>query len=194
MTMESIRIGIIIGSTRNGRFAEHASTWISEIARTQPGIEVDIIDLKEVALPFFSDAVSPAWKTEHADQEVKAFADRIAACDAFITTVAEYNHGYTAVLKNALDIIYHEWNNKPIAFVGYGSVGGGRAVEQLRQVAIELQMAPIRNGVHIMAPWTLREENGALKAGALDAYAESAQNMLTQLSWWAHALKTARAK
>ncbi len=192
--MEKIRIGLIIGSTREGRFASHAASWFAGLTAAQSDIELEIIDLKDHPLPFFTDAVSPAWKGGvHIDPAVQAFAEKIKALDGFIMTAAEYNHGYTAVLKNALDTIYLEWNNKPVGFIGYGSVGGGRAVEQLRQVAIELQMAPVRNGVHINAPWLLRKEDGSLQAGALDTYSENAMNMLTQLIWWAKALKAGRA-
>jgi NAD(P)H-dependent FMN reductase len=102
----------------------------------------------------------------------------------------EYNHGYSSAIKNAIDSIYIEWNNKPVGFLSYGSAGGARAVEQLREVAVELQMAPIRNGVHIMSPWNLTDEKGQLKSGALDDYEKPMQNMLEQLSWWARALKT----
>ena len=96
------------------------------------------------------------------------------------------------MLKNAMDWVYQEWNNKPMGFVAYGSVGGARAVEQLRTVAVELQMAPVRNAVHIPAHWVLLDEKGVLKTGALDSYQMAAEGLLTQLVWWANALKAAR--
>jgi NAD(P)H-dependent FMN reductase len=117
---------------------------------------------------------------------------KIASLDGYIIVTPEYNRSTSAVLKNALDHIYGEFTNKPVAFISYGSVGGARAVEQLRLMAIELQMAPIRNSVHIMAPWFLRNEDGSLKAGALDEYRKSGEGMLEQLAWWAKALTVAR--
>ena len=104
----------------------------------------------------------------------------------------EYNHGYPSSLKNNIDYLYKEWNKKPIAFVGYGTTGGAFAVGQLRQVAIELQMAPIRMATHIVSPWNMVEKDGSLKLGALDHYANGAKKMLEQLKWWTKVLKNAR--
>jgi len=123
----------------------------------------------------------------------RAWAKKIADADAFLVIAPEYNHGPSAVLKHALDTVYAEWNNKAIGFVAYGSVAGARAVEQLRLNAIELQMAPIRVGVHINQFWTLPQENDALKPEGLEQYAQPMDNMLGQLSWWGEALKAARA-
>jgi NAD(P)H-dependent FMN reductase len=188
-----LKVAVIIGSVRDTRFAEHAGTWIAGIANAHHDLDVEVLDLVNYPLPTLHDAVTPSWAHgAYSDPAVQAWSEKIKEFDAYIVTVAEYNHGYTGVLKNALDLIFGEWTNKPIAFVGYGSVGGARAVEQLRQVAIELQMAPIRNAVHIVAPWTLRDERGVLKEGALGGYMESAENMLTQLTWWASTLKAGR--
>ena len=101
-------------------------------------------------MPLFAEVASPAYGPP-SDAVAQRWQKKVAAFDAYIFTAAEYNRGPTAVLKNALDYAYKEWNNKPAAFVGYGGVGG-RAVEQLRLTAIELQMAPIRNAVHIQIP------------------------------------------
>src|SRR3989338_2823805 len=137
-------------------------------------------------MPFFNEAVTPSAKKEdYADEAVQRWTKKIKEADGFIIVAPEYNHGYTAVLKNALDYVSTEWNNKPVGFVAYGSAGGARAVEQLRAVAIELQMAPVRNAVNIMAPWFLRDEKGNLKSGALDSYQGAAEALLTQLVWWA---------
>ena len=96
------------------------------------------------------------------------------------------------MLKNALDWVYREWNHKAVGFVAWGGVGGARSVEQLRLVAVELQMAPMRNAVHIVAPWMMTDEKGALKAGALDGFKNAADTMLNDVIWWGKALKTAR--
>jgi NAD(P)H-dependent FMN reductase len=159
-------------------------------------MQVEVLDLKEYELPYFDAPMSPAYvqNGEYGSDAVKAWAKKIGEADAYIIIAPEYNHGYTAVLKNALDVVYGEWNNKAVGFVSYGSVGGGRVVEQLRQVAVELQMASTRNAVHIQAPWFLLEENGDLKAGALDSYTTSLVGMLDQLTFWGEALKVARTK
>jgi NAD(P)H-dependent FMN reductase len=152
-----------------------------------------LLDLKDYSLPIFEEAVSPAYvQGAYENPEANRWAQKIAEADGFIVVTPEYNHGYPSSLKNNIDYLYKEWGNKPICFVSYGSAGGARVIQQLRQVAIELQMAPIRNSVHIMSPWSLTEPDGTLKSGALDSYIKSAQNMFGQLTWWATALKNAR--
>jgi NAD(P)H-dependent FMN reductase len=191
--MEKPTIGIIIGSTRDGRFSEHPAHWIHSIGETREDMTFEILDLRDHPLPFLQDAVNPSHKNGvYADDSVARWAKIITNLDGYIIVTPEYNRSTSAVLKNALDHIYGEFAQKPVAFVSYGSVGGARAVEQLRLMAIEHQMAPIRSAVHIMAPWTLRNEDGTLKTGALDEYKKSAEGMLEQLLWWTKALKTAR--
>src|SRR5262249_44351943 len=149
--MAKPRIGIIVGSTRPGRFADHPAKWINEIATKRDEFEVELLDLRDWPLPHFDEAVSPGWGPSK-DPTALKWQKKIDALDGFIVIAAEYNRGPTGVLKNALDYAYKEWNKKPIAFVGYGGVGAARAVEQLRLHAVELQMAPIRAGVHILGP------------------------------------------
>ena len=191
--MNNINIKVILASVRKGRFGDKPAKWIVDLALQTKGVSVELLDIKEYILPIFAEAVSPAYvQGAYATLEINRWAEKITTADGFIIITPEYNHGYPASLKNNLDYLYKEWNNKPVAFVGYGSVGGARAVERLRQVAIELQMAPIRNAVHIFAPWNLVEADGSLKQGALDDYANNAKNMLEQLVWWVNALKEAR--
>lgn len=191
---EKINLTIILGSVRIGRFGDKPAKMLKEIAEKMNDFEVSFIDLKGENLPNFESSVSPAYITnkDYGNEKVNAFADKIRESDAFVMISPEYNHGYSSAIKNSIDSIYLEWNNKPVGFLSYGSAGGARAVEQLREVAVELQMAPIRNGVHIMSPWNLVDENGNLKAGALDEHEKPMQNMLKQLLWWAKALKSAR--
>ena len=191
---EKIKIAVILGSVRIGRFGDKPAKMLTEIANKTEGVEVDFIDLKEVNLPNFESAVSPAYVTnkDYGNEKINAFAERIGKADAFIMISPEYNHGYSSAIKNAIDSVYIEWNKKPVGFLSYGSAGGARAVEQLREVAVELQMAPIRNAVHIMSPWNLVDESGNLKEGVLNEYEKPRENMLEQLIWWAKALKTAR--
>jgi NAD(P)H-dependent FMN reductase len=191
-----LNIKVIVGSTREGRFSEKILPWLkSELDKTE-NISYEILDLRDWNIPFLNDPISPVYVSDgnYPSEIVRNFSKKIKETDAFLIIAPEYNHGYTAVLKNAIDSVYAEWNKKAVGFVSYGSVGGGRVVEQLRQVAIELQMAPIRNSVHIQAPWFLLDESGKLKAEALDGYNQSLTNTLEQLKWWGNALKEARLK
>ena len=188
-----LNIKVIVGSTREARFSDKAAAWITGEIRKQKEIEVETLDLRNYDMPFYNEPVSPSYKQEPFKNEAVArFTKKIAEGDAFVIVTPEYNHGTSGVLKNAFDWVYPEWNNKPVAFVSYGSVGGARAVEQLRLNAIELQMAPIRQAVHIPQHWTLLDEKGNPKEGALESFTKSAEAMLAQLIWWAKALKNAR--
>src|SRR5690606_14476488 len=134
------RIGIIIGSTREGRFGDKPARWISGIAAKRTDMQFELIDLRDYPLPFFEEQMSPVYApTQH--PVAQRWAARLATLDGFIVVTPEYNHGASAVLKNALDYAYKEFNRKPIAFVGYGGVGAARSVEHLRMVAVDLQMA-----------------------------------------------------
>ena len=189
----SLNIKIILASVRESRFGDKPAEWITTITKEKEGLAVELLDLKEYQLPVFAEAVSPAQiKGEYRTPEINRWAKKIAEADGFIIVTPEYNHGYPSSLKNNIDYLYKEWNNKPVCFVGYGSTGGARVIQQLRQVSTELQMAPIRNSVHFMSPWFLTETDGTLKAGVFDVYVKSAESMLVQLIWWANALKKAR--
>jgi NAD(P)H-dependent FMN reductase len=186
-----LKIKVIIGSTREGRFGEKPAKWIFEEAKRREGLDVELIDLRDYPLPFFNEPKSPAMNNGvYANEIAGRLAKKIGEADGYIIATPEYNHGYPAVLKNAMDFIYSEWNNKPVGFVSWGGVAGARAVEQLRQVVIELQMAPIRNAVHIPSFWTMIDENGNLKTESLQ---KSANDFLAQLVWWAKALQAARS-
>ncbi len=191
---EKIKLLVILGSVRIGRFGDKPAKMVAEMAKKLDEVDVDFIDLKDFGLPNFESAISPAYITnqDYGNEKINAFGDLVRGSDAFVVVSPEYNHGYSSALKNALDSVYIEWNKKPIGFISYGSAGGARAIEQLREVAVELQMAPIRNAVHIMSPWNLVDESGNLKPGALDEYEKPMHNMLEQLIWWAKALNIAR--
>ena len=189
--MSKPKIGIVIGSTREGRFADKPANWIYEIARARGDIEVELIDLRDFPLPFFDEPASPAWAPSRSEIAQK-WQKKVASFDGFVFTAAEYNRGPTAVLKNAIDYAYTEWNKKAVGFVGYGGVGGARAVEQLRLIAIETQMAPVRSGVHIAWADMLSVMQGQKKLEELDHLKQSADDMLNQLVWWTRALVAAR--
>lgn len=189
--MSNPKLAIVIGSVRPNRFAAHAAEWIEEIARQRGDFDVELVDLKDYPMPLFAEEASPLYAPSK-NEVARRWQAKLAEFDAFIFTAAEYNHGPTAVLKNALDYAYAEWSNKPVAFVGYGGVGGSRAVEQLRLNVIELQMAPIRSAVHILFPDYLAVVKDGKKLSELDHLNQTARQMLDQLAWWAGALKRAR--
>ena len=156
---------------------------------------MEILDLRDYPLPFFDEPMSPTaamGKKGAYPYPVSAqWTAKIGEADGFIFVTPEYNHGYSAVLKNAFDYVGREWNKKPVAFVGYGTVGGARAVEQLRPVVTEQQMVPMRTAVHMIAPWALPNKDGVTDLASFDM---TADQMLDQLIWWGNALKTAREK
>ncbi|MBZ9713177.1 NADPH-dependent FMN reductase [Deinococcus multiflagellatus] len=186
-----MKIAVIIGSTRAARFADKPAAWLRGILTGRTDAEYEFVDLRDYPMPFFDEVASNAWAPTQNEVAVR-WQQKIAEFDGYIFLTPEYNHAPTGVLKNALDYSYPEWNRKPAAFVGYGSVGAARAIEQLRQIAVELQMAPIRTSVHIQGA----DFFGAWQAGAaLEEMAHlqpGVQNMLSELHWWAAALKTAR--
>lgn len=189
-----LKVKIILGSTRQNRFSDKPGAWILKEAKKKEGIDAELLDLRDYPLPFYNEPMSPSMIKDGAypNEIARRWAAKIREADAFIIVTPEYNHGIPGVLKNALDHIYAEWNNKPVGFVAYGGVGGARSVEHLRGVAVDLQMAPIRSAVHIPQHWNLLDENRNLKEGALNPFEKSADALLTQLMWWASALKTAR--
>ncbi len=191
--MKNINLKIILASIRENRFGDKPAKWIMERAQKLEGVSVELLDLRDYQLPIFAEGISPSHvKGDYGKPDVDRWAKKIAEADAYIFVTPEYNHGYPSALKNNIDYIYKEWNKKALGFVSYGSTGGSRAISQLKQVAVELQMAPMRTSVHIFFPWNLVDEKGELKPGSLDNNEKSAQIMLEQLIWWAKALKAAR--
>lgn len=196
-----MKIIIIIGTTRQKRFSEKAASYIFEEAKKK-NIDVELVDLRDYPLPFYDEPVSPSMfesvKYEYANETAKKWIKKIAEADGYIIVTAEYNHGYPAVLKNALDYGFKEWDRKAVGFVGYGNAGGARAIEQLRQVVIELQMVPIRTAIHIPSEIYMAVRNEetpvnpelfkSLKAGRIDRI----ETFLNDLIWTAKALLNAR--
>lgn len=189
--MSKPKIGIIVGSTRATRFADKPTEWIANIAKAHTDLDFEVVDLRDYPMPFFEEATSPAWAPSQ-NEVAQRWQKKVDELDGYIFITAEYNRGPTAVLKNAIDYAYNEWNNKPAAFVGYGGVGAARAIEQLRLHAVEMQMAPTRAGVHILMPDFMAVLQQGKKLEEFDHLNQSATAMLNQLAWWAKALKTAR--
>jgi len=167
-----IRVGLVYGSTRAGRFCDTVARWTAFQIAAYAGFMLVSID--------------PATLTEGAAQE------RVAECDAFVIVTPEYNHGYPGPLKSLIDSVGAEWHAKPVAFVSYGGVSGGlRAVEQLRLVFAELHAVSMRDSVSFAGAWEQFDSSGALRNP--DRAQKSMQIMLARLRWWAQALRTARA-
>jgi NAD(P)H-dependent FMN reductase len=188
-------VSIIISSTREGRFGDKPGRWIHEHLARRPGVSAKLLDLRDFPMPFFDQAALPAMpgRPAYPHEAVQRWTAAIGASDAFVIVAAEYNYGPPAVLKNALDWVYAEWNRKPVGFVSYGGTGGVRSVQQLREVAVELQMAPIRNSVHLPRETLMAHFTGGDVPGALAASDGDAHKMLDDLLWWTNALKAARA-
>ena len=189
--MSKLKIGIVISTTRATRFGHKPAEWVKSIAAERSDMAVEILDLRDYPMPFFDEVASNAW-VPTTNEVAQRWQKKIAEFDGYIFVTAEYNHGMPAVFKNALDYAYLEWNKKAAALVGYGAVGGARAVEQLRLVAAELQLATIRTGVYIQGA----DFMAALKEGRdlkeISYLQQGVRDMLDQLGWWARALKTAR--
>jgi NAD(P)H-dependent FMN reductase len=187
-------IQVISSTTREGRFSERVATWVTGQLANRDDFDVEPIDLREYPLPFF-DGVAPARAPrEYASQELEQLGRRLDRADGYIVLTAEYNHGYPAVLKNAMDWTFVEWRRKPMSFVGWGQVGAARAIEQLRLVAVEFEMAPLRHAVHIL-PDILVAARQAEDPGDVSMFAplEPRLKLLADdLAWWAGVLAAAR--
>ena len=189
--MSKPKIGVIVGSTRATRFADKPAEWIANIAKARGDFDVEIVDLRDYPMPFFDEVTSSLWAPSKNEVALR-WQKKVAELDGFVVIAAEYNRGPTAVLKNALDYAYAEWNRKPVTFVGYGGVGGARAVEQLRLHAVELQMAPVRNAVHIVWGDFIQILQQGKKIEEFEHLNQAAATALDDLAWWAKVLKTAR--
>ena len=189
--MQKHKIAVIIGSTRGARFGDKPARWIHEIAAQRGDMAVEIVDLRDYPMPFFDEAASNAWAPSQ-NEVAQRWQKKVAEFDGYIFVTPEYNRAIPAVLKNALDYAYPEWNRKPAAVVGYGSVGAARAAEQLRLIAIELQMAPTRAGVHIQGADFMAVWKDEKPIADLPYLRQNATDMLDQLAWWTGALKAAR--
>ncbi|CAL9619188.1 hypothetical protein SUDANB6_05822 [Streptomyces sp. enrichment culture] len=190
MSEKPLRLVVVVGSVREGRFGLPVSNWFAEEARQFGRFEVDVLDLTELSLPMVMpdfggqpDAATAAVRDE--------IAGRLAAADAFVLVTPEYNHSYPAALKNVLDWFRAEWSAKAFGLVSYGGQGGGiRAAEHLRQVVAELHSVTVRDAMSFHNAWDLFDEQG--RATDDGEAAGAAKRMLTQLDWWATVLREGR--
>jgi NAD(P)H-dependent FMN reductase len=188
-------ISVIVGSTRQGRFSEKPAEWILQHLKKRSGIDARLLDLRDFPMPFFDQAVSPAvpGHPPFDNDVVRKWTSAIGQSDGFVFVTPEYNYGPAAVLKNAIDWVYPEWNRKAAGFVSYGSVMGARSVQQLREIAIELQLASVRSSVHVpVATLRAHYQGGDVDTGFAELEG-SAGKLIDDLLWWTAALKTARA-
>lgn len=190
MDGQNLKVGIILGSTRPGRNGEAVAKWTFEIAKKRSDAEFEYVDIKDFNLPLLDEAI-PASMGQYSKEHTKKWAQKIDSLDAFVFVTPEYNHGIPGALKNAIDFLYREWNNKSAGFVSYGSAGGVRSVEHLRLVMAELHIADVRAQV-ALSLFTDFENMSKFKPATY--HEKSVNTMLDQVIAWGNALKTMRMK
>src|ERR687891_2830527 len=183
-----LRVAVILGSTRPGRNGEAVAKWIYDIAKKRTDAEFEYVDIKDYNLPLLDEPIPPSLG-QYSKDHTKAWAAKIDSFDVFVFVTAEYNHGIPGALKNAIDFLFKEWNNKVAGFVGYGSAGGVRSVEQLRLVMAELLVATVRSQVQLSL-FTDFENFSRFKPAPFQE--TSVNTMLDQVISWGIALKALR--
>ena len=187
--MSTVRIGIIIGSTRPGRVGDQVAKWVLEHAAARTDAEFELVDLLDYNLPHYDEPI-PASLGQYSHPHTQEWARKIASFDGFIIVTPEYNHSTSGALKNAIDFLFAEWNNKAAGFVGYGSVGGARAVEHLRLIAGELQIADVRASVHLSLAQDFENYSIFLPK---EQHEQALTTVIDQVVTWSKALAPVRA-
>jgi NAD(P)H-dependent FMN reductase len=187
-------IDVIVGTTREGRFSERVASWVGERLTQFDLFGHEIVDLRDHPMPPFDGPPPARAQRDYTRSDVAAFGRIVDRADGFIVLTAEYNHGYPAVLKNAMDWTFAEWRRKPISFVGWGNVGGARAIEQLRNVAVEFEMAPLRHAVHILPDAMVPMLRGGdpTDLSPLHPLDKKLELLARDLAWWSKVLAAAR--
>jgi NAD(P)H-dependent FMN reductase len=188
--MTDLEIAIILGSTRPGRNGKAVADWVLRQASARTGVNYRLIDLADHPLPHLDEPLSPRMG-KYAGEHTKAWAAEIAPCDGFIFVTPEYNHSTSGVLKNAIDYLYAEWNNKAAAFVSYGAAGGVRAVEHLRAIVSELQIAHVQQQINFSLFTDFENFSNFVPAAM---HERNATTLFIQLESWASALKAVRSR
>lgn len=184
-----IRIAIIIGSTRPGRNGEAVARWVYDIAKRRNDAEYELVDIATFNLPLYDELIPPAMGQQYSKPHTKAWSEKVASFDGYVFVTPEYNHATSGALKNAIDFLYHEWTNKAAGFVGYGSLGGARAVENLRLIMGELQVADVRAQVAL----SLQHDFENYSVFKPSPHHEATVNsMLDQVVAWSGALQPLR--
>ncbi len=185
-----VKLGIIVGSTRPGRKAEAVARWVYGLAAQRTDAEFEVVDIQAFDLPLLDEPLPPA-RGQYSQPHTKAWAAKIASLDGFVFVTPEYNHGTSGALKNAIDFLFREWNDKAAAFVAYGSAGGVRAVEQLRLVMGELMVADVRAQVALSL---FSDFEGFTTFKPAATHEKAVGTMLDQLVAWAGAMKGLRER
>ncbi len=183
-----LRLQVVLGSVREGRRSGPVAQWVVERLSAMPGVTVELVDLKTWNLPIFDLAKFPS-EGNYEDPLQQRWAETIARADGYLFVVAEYNHGYTSVLKNALDYLYAEWNRKPASFVAFGNAEGARAVQQLKLVLNELEVAPLPTAVHLRGV-AKKIVDGVFSPDPAEE--KRFDTMFDEWVWWTRALRHAR--
>ncbi len=187
-----LKIKIITGSSRPQRFNTQPTKWIETIAKSFGNFEVEVLDLKEINLPFLDEA-NPPMMNKYENQHTKDWSKKVEEADGFIFVTPEYNHSFSPILKNAIDYLFLEWNYKPLTFVSYGSLAGGsRAVEHLRAVAAEIKMYDLREQILLPNYWSNLNDKGEYVF--TEEQSSSAKHMIEALVFWSEAMKDSRKK
>ena len=186
---DPLNILVILGSVREGRMALPVGEWVVRESARRGDLACELVDLKQWDLPFYPFAKPPA-AGDYQDPLQRRWSEKIGAADGYVLIAPEYNHGPSAVLKNALDFVYAEWGRKPVSFVGYGGNGASRSIEQLTGIARELRMAALEASVHIMGVWS-KVQDGRFTGDDNDA--KWLGHLFDEVAWWGGALKAARA-
>lgn len=185
----SVKIGVIISTTRPTRVGPQIAQWFFDQVKNTPDAEFELIDLKDFNLPLLDEPKSP-MSGEYEHEYTKTWSEKVKGFDGFIFVTAEYNNGPPAALKNAIDVLYHEWDRKPVAFIGYGTYGATRAVEQLVDITAKIGMAPLtKTFVGVTKSWDALNEDGTLKPEYVNG---SIEHLVENLLWWTNTLKQAR--
>ncbi|WP_417807974.1 NADPH-dependent FMN reductase [Thioclava sp.] len=185
---EKLKIGLIVGTTRDGRFADRALEWFEGIIAARDDLTYEVLDLRDYALPFFDEVAPPAAKPV-TNPAAQAWEKKLEECDGFIVLTAEYNHSIPATIKNAFDYAFKGWHRKPIGTVGYGGVGAARAVEHLRLIAVNFGMVPVRGAVTIGGADFVKASQGTPIAELGDHLNGPAKALLDDMVFWGRAAK-----
>lgn len=188
------KIAVILGTTRPERFGEQPANWLLDLANEHGGAEFELVDLRELNLPLFNETISPKMGQPLTSEAGQKWSQIVDEADGFVFITGEYDHTIPASLSNALQHVYYQWHNKPVAYVGYGAaLGGGRAIEHLRQVAGELGHFDIDTAVYIPNYWTQVDQNNG-KWTASQEQTDDAKKLVDKLVFWTDVFKDARAK
>lgn len=178
----SKKVLVIMGSVREGRVGDKVAEWVMGQLKKRTGVDYELVDLRDVDLPYMNEPFPPMMGNAPVHDHTKAWAKRISAADGFIFVTPEYNHGYSPALKNAIDYLYAEWREKPVAFVGYGSSGASEAIRQLTEVVEFIGMSPVSEKVGVSGIWEAFDENGDVKedhlSGNVGSLAEALERVL----------------